>query len=130
VWSAGSGGVPRPTAKTAEAGTSGSLTTADQKATVTWPAAVVPTTPGDGLIVQMAPQNPASMPAPAGTTWSAGGAPVDITAHTILANTPVHTFSDPLAITFPSATPTDIPITSADNGATWRFVPPCVSPGV
>ena len=130
VGTAGSGELPRPTAKTALPGTSGSLTTADQKETVTWPAAVVPTTLGDGLIIEMAPQNPAAMPAPAGTTWSAGGLPVDVTAHTILTNTPVTTFSDPLLLTFPSATPTDIPIVSTDNGATWRFIAPCESPGV
>src|SRR5439155_6630945 len=46
VWTPGSSELPRPTAKTALPGTSGSLTTADQKETVTWPAAVVPTTPG------------------------------------------------------------------------------------
>src|SRR5204863_6860395 len=121
VWTAGSAELPRPTAKTALAGTTGSLTTADQKETVTWPVSVVPTTPGDGLIVQMAPRNPTATPAPAGTTWSVGGAPVEITAQTILTNTPVKTFTEPLLITFPSATPTDVPIVSTDNGLTWRF---------
>jgi len=130
VWSATSGDVARPTAKTASAGAGGSLTTADQKETVSWPADVVPTTPGDGLIVEMAPQSPASTPAPSGTAWSAGGAPVDITVHTMLSNTPVHTFSNPLVITFPGATPTDVPIVSTDGGTSWSFVTPCDSPGV
>jgi len=129
VWSAGSGELPRPTAKTALAGASGSLTTADQKQTVTWPATVVPATPGDGLVIEMAPQNPAAVGAPAGTTWSAGGVPVEITARTILTKTPVTTFADPLVLTFPSASPTDIPLVSSDNGATWRFVSPCDAPG-
>jgi uncharacterized repeat protein (TIGR02059 family) len=129
VWSAAWGDTPRPTAKTAAPGASGFLTTADQKETVSWPASVVPTAPGDGLIVEMAPQNASSTTAPSGTTWSAGGAPVDITVRTMLASTPVHTFSDPLVITFPNAAPTDVPIVSTDGGATWRFVTPCDSPG-
>jgi uncharacterized repeat protein (TIGR02059 family) len=130
IWAAGSNGVPRPTAKTAQPGTSGSLSTADHEATVAWPATDVPWTPGDALIVETAPQDGAAMAAPAGMTWSAGGMPVDVTAHTMLTNAAVTTFSDPFLITFPSATPTDVPVVSRDGGLTWRFISPCASPGV
>jgi hypothetical protein len=129
IWLLTGAGAPTPTAKTAYPGQSDSLTSSNRKATVGWPATDVPTAPGDGLIITMAPLDPATAVPPPGTTWSATGGPVSVTAHTILTNTPVTQFSSPLKITFPQASPSDLPVASNDNGATWRVLQPLDTPG-
>jgi hypothetical protein len=55
---------------------------------------------------------------------------MSVTAHTILTNTPVTQFSSPLKLTFPAASPSDIPGASNDGGATWRILQPLATAGV
>ncbi|HEY3922171.1 MAG TPA: SwmB domain-containing protein [Gaiellaceae bacterium] len=129
VWVATSPGVARPTEATGNPGQNGTLATANQQETVNWPASVVPSTQGDGLIVEMVPLAMTALNSPNGSSFMAEGSPVDITAHTILANTPVHTFSSALTITFPNAAPSDLPVDSDDNGTTWSYIQPCDDSG-
>jgi uncharacterized repeat protein (TIGR02059 family) len=123
IWTSAGGSLPRPTAKTGLAGLDGNLSSSDNNANVAWTAADVPSTPGDGVVVEMAPQAAASIPTPTGVTWAQNSMPIAVTAHTILADTPVTSFSSPLVIAFPNAGPNDTPESSSDGGQTWHVIP-------
>ncbi|MBV8080793.1 MAG: PASTA domain-containing protein, partial [Actinobacteria bacterium] len=129
--SSGSTSVPPPVSTTAYPASvigtvnSGSLTMADKTATVSWPAAAVPS---DGMVIKMAPQSTVSPPT--GASFAAGSTPIDVTAHTLLNSVAITTFSDPITVNFPDADSSTIPAVSTDGGATWRFLQQLDSPSL
>jgi len=92
--------------------------------TVQWPAGDVP---GDGMIVEI---DPMLATPPAGSIFTTGGAPLDVTAHHLSDHTPITSFSEPLIIHFPNAGTSDIAATSTDGGATWRRLTELAAPSL
>jgi hypothetical protein len=104
--------------------TGGSLTSSDRMGTVQWPAGDVAS---DGMIVEI---DPVLATPPAGSIFTTGGAPLDVTAHHLSDHTPITSFSEPLIIHFPNAGTSDIAATSTDGGATWRRLTELAAPSL